>query len=265
MPYRRKRNVRNVRRRRRRGFGLDLDLGGNVPLFGGSKLRLGTRAVKKIARREIMNQEETKLITFGQTNFGGGTGSNSPLLNNTVYTYNPVHLISQGVQDYQRTGQQIFIRHIRFRILIDVSTSSSSDYEYRMMVITSERNYNNAGTSMTPQSLVSASDLFLPNTYGGFSNLHHAMINNKQGNKVLCDRRVTVKATEGTTASPISREFNLECPIFKKVTFLSTTPPSLLKDVQYHLVLIPNVPGSLTSTTHVPKVSVSALVSYKDA
>ena len=260
-----RRSVGGRRPFKRRGFGLDVALGRNVPLVGGTRLRLGTRAVKRIARREIMKQEETKMATFSMSSYPGGTTFESPLNNNTLYTYSPVHLVDQGDGVNQRVGRTIYLRHLRFRVSVLTPASTNVDYTYRMIVIESEQNYNNPNSIMYPVAVVGASDLFQQTSISSGASLHHALFDNKKNFRVICERRVTVKASAATSASPQEREWNLECPIMKKVIYTSETIPSLLKDKQYHMVFIPNQVGAASASTHQPRVTVQAIVSYKDS
>ena len=268
MPYYRRKPTYKKKpfAKKRRGFGLDFQVGRGVPIVGGTRLRLGTRAVRKIARREIMAQEETKLRTFAISSFPTGTAYNTPLLNDTVYTYCPLSLIPQGDDVTERVGRQIFVRHVRFRIVTAVPSTANVDTTYRMLVIWSEQNYLQTGGVFAPMSsLVKATDLFQDSSIGTGASLHHALFDNKKNFKVICERKFMVKASNATNPSPYEREFNLECPIMQKVTMVLDTIPTLLKDQQLHLVLIPNQVGAATSTTHQPRVTVQAMVTYKDA
>lgn len=251
MAFRRTyRKTYNRKPLRKRGFGLDVKVGRNVPFFGGSSLRLGTRAVKRIARREIARQEEVKQQTFGLFR--------DTLIHNTLYTMAPTQAIAKGVDANQRTGDQIFLKHVAMKLGIGNYSAGgvgTGQTKYRVLGMWLDKQCTAVNPATTLWSGVGASDLL----HGSANNVN-AMINNKLGAKIICDRVYTIApSAEGNRLAQVK----IDCPINRKVTY--TSNGVYFKDEQLYFVVIPWATNPTATTNYAGQLLVDGIVTYRDA
>lgn len=247
MPYRR---VRRQRGRKRKRWYASAQIGKNVPFIGGTGFRIGTtRRVAKIARAIVNKDRETKQYPFS-FNQGG-------LLENTVYTSAPVQFITEGTDDNQRIGKKIFLRHLNLKGQI---YGSYPVYFVRVMVYWSPTETTITGTYPTLSNVsVGTTQLFTP-TVGAYAFAH---LNNKLGNKMLCDR--VYKVDSETSGTPDERKFRIDCPIFRNIQYANNAAPSLLHgDQLYVSVIVHQINVSGGSATSVGIVC-NGIVTYKDS
>lgn len=250
MPYRTFRKTYRRKPLRKRGFGLDVKVGRNVPFFGGSSLRLGTRAVKRIARREIARQEEVKQFPCG---FFADA-----LQHNSVWTFAPTQGITKGVDANQRTGDQIFLKHVTAKMQVgnySVGGIGNGQVKYRVLGMWLDKQYTATNTWNGLFSGVGSSDVFI-----GSASLVNALINNKLGAKVICDKIYTVAPSdEGKKVINLK----LDCPINKKVTYSANG--KYFKDEQLYFVIVPWATMPSATTNYAGQLLVDAIVTYRDA
>lgn len=234
------------RRRFRRRFYFDARIGKNVPIIGGTGIRFGKRAMRKVARSEIMRNEETKIWATTEI-------ASNVLTQNTMYTLSPIQGLIQGVAENQRVGQQVFMRHLKIRGSITNNVATPSVY-YRVLVCWLDEQFVQGWAFVTGQ-------INQPLLFYGSGNLTTALLNNKTGAKVICDRYYyNVAQYSGNYKI---RKFSIDCPLFEKVTF--NTTGVLLNQKQLYVVIIPFTPGGINDTTAVGELRVSSILSYKDA
>ena len=239
---------RNTRKGlKKRGFQFQASIGKGVPFIGGSSIRLGTRAnaVKKIVRRELNKNEETKIWATSDLKSTG-------LLQNTLYTISPM-VVAVGTGVNQRIGTQIFVRHLKVRLAIS-NTNTQSSIQFRILTLWSDKQYALDWTAYG--AALGSTDIFYPsNNYTG------ALINNKLDTRIICDKIYTVKTD--ISGQLIKKNYSYDCPIMKKVTYLGAN--NLVKDSQLYIVIIPTTPLGVNGVTAVGDISAQALLTYKDA
>lgn len=248
MVYRR-RFAQPKKRFNKRGFGVDLQVGRNVPFVGGSKLRIGTRAVKKVVRRELNKREETKI-------FSGSTVVNS-LIEGQPLTAAIPQFIAEGVDENQRTGRKVFLRHLTLKGY----AFSNQPVLFRVLVWWSEKTYAiTASNPMFPNCLVNPTDIFLPSS-GSYV---RGLINNKLGNQIICDKIISVNPTISSQST--DKSFKYDCSIMQNLQYLSASVPSNFSDKQLYVTLIPHSSTSAGSSSPINGgIAMNYLVSYKDA
>lgn len=248
MVYRQNQRRKPVGRRVRRRWYLDASIGKGVPIVGGTGIKMGTNAVKRVVRREIYKQEETKMASFA--------GPTTSLGNGTIYTLTPLKGIVQGTGASERVGDQIYLRHIKMRTTL-VSTVQGA-IRIRVLALWRDDSYVHLNP-YSYQSLIGSTDLF----YSTSASMTHALINNKLDHQIICDKVFTVPHNGGDSVVKPERTFDVDCSVNKKVTFASD---GRLKDKQLYFVLICSTTGSPQGTSDVfNPVSTDFLVSYKDS
>lgn len=262
MAYRRKRQRRARRPQnkfKRRGFGLDVNLGKNVPFLGGSTMRLGTRNVRRMVRREIMKSEETKIRADDITITASGGG----LKNNTFYSIAPTRWITKGTNDYERTGEKIFLKHLTLRLQLQ---SVYYPTEVRIMGILHEKNVNPQASGNGLYQTLGSNDLF----YGTNGYYTHAFINNKLGATLLCDKLIHFgnPNTNSGTRVPDLKTITLDCPINKQMQYAPGDASNGFNDMQFYWVIVcsaPDFPPYAVTSTVVTTGTAQTIVTYKDA
>jgi hypothetical protein len=250
------RRYRRANGKRRRGFGIDFKAGRNVPFIGGSSLRIGTRAVKKIARREIGRAEETKVQTHSL--FGNA------FKGSTLYTLCPLQLISQGSDAHQRVGRSIYLRHLTLKGCNYPALLSSGSYApttFRVMGLWLSKRYLNGGTAIKyNEGGVGSSDLFFS---GGITGMTQALIDNRLDADVVFDRRFVINPI-GATVSRCS-PFTIDYPVFKKVTYEDASVPGYLTEKQFYVVVMADAPTVATGALVNCYQELNIVVTFKDA
>lgn len=248
MAYKNNKQLRKTVKKRglRKRWYFDATIGKNVPLIGGTGIRMGTNGVKKIVRRELGRQEETKIFTTGDL-------LNTGLKENTLYTLSPL-TITTGTGLNQRIGSQIYLRHIKLRMNI-TNTTAQPQVQFRVMVVWSDSQYLLDWTTYAGVGLGSSELFYTSNNYTT------ALINNKLNTKVICDRLFTVNTD--VASAVVRRTFSMDCPIYQRITYLGSN--NLIKDQQLYVVIIPTTPAGVTGTTSIGSFTAQALVTYKDS
>lgn len=241
-----KRTNKKAGTKAKRGWYLDARIGKNVPILGGTGIRLGKRAVQKIARREVMKAEETKI--FNTTMI-----SSTVLTHNTFYTLSPIQGITIGTSDSTRVGQSIFIRHIKVAGNI-FNAAGQAEVTFRIVTLWTDEQYLQ-GWAFT------AGQIQVGSLFYGSNDGTTALFNNKLGNTVICDRKITVK--QQYSGSLVKKHFEYDCPIFQRVQYNSGS--ALLNKKQLYVVVIPYTPGGASGSTAVGSFEIQAITTYKDA
>lgn len=263
MPYNRRYRRRVVRKnqRKRKRWYFDARIGKNVPIIGGTGVRLGTRnMVRRIARSEIAKQEEVKQQYQQWLTSDAVTPVDYRFLDNTIYTFSPPQMISNGVLADQRVGDQIYYKHLLTRL--SISTSAPSMH-IRMVVLWSEADMATLTTS-NPRVLpgLGQADLFYPTNSG----LVDALWNNKLEHSVVCERKfVFINPNPGQY---VAKTYTVDCAINSKVTYKSNNN-RLFKDKQLYVILICDIPevasGTNLSNPKVAQFNIAFLNTYRDS
>lgn len=218
-----------------------------LPL-GSGQVRLSSRGLKSVVKREINKSEETKVYTTGSI-------SSTLLKHNTIYTLQPTQFITQGTDYVNRTGNTIFLRHVKLKGL--VSPGTANYITYRVMGIWSESQY--IGASFAFNSGVGVTDLFHSANF-----YTYALVNPKLPSTVIYDKLHTVKNTITGVESTFPLELDL--PIMRKMIYQPGSGlTKLFKDKQLYIIIIPYVAGGTSGTTNVGAWDLQATCTFKDA
>lgn len=238
---------RAFRKKGRRGFGIDLDLGKNVPLFGGSSLRLGTRSVKKAVKRQILKQEETKkLVTAPAV---------QSMAHNTLYTYQ-LNNILQGTGGASRIGDRVFYCGITAKIqLAQKSTVQNSLWRF---YIIKHRDKYGSGVQGQWGSGIGANLMFRNSDVSPWG-----LVNSDDVN-VVCSK--VLKVDQRFSGENLVRNFKLNCRIMNNFQYRTGDVDG--EFFNYYLVAIPysNTAGQQTTgTSIVADIGMSVEQVFKDA
>lgn len=242
---------RGTRRPLRKRWFVDARIGKNVPIIGGTGFAAGSGAKKKAAplrrmiRREIYKQEEVKTLIANLSSPSGG------MIHNTLYTNAPLQNLQTGTADGQRTGSQIFLRHLKIRGIFRPSVSAGQT-DLRMLVVFADKQVSTPGVWGTGANSLSQTDLMYSTTLP----VPHALLNNKQDFKLLCDRIIPVKYA----GQLIDKRFEVDCPVFKKLTFNGVYN----KEGNIYVVVVAQN-NTVAGGSVVGTVYVDTLVTYVDA
>lgn len=251
--YRKRNYRRRPAGRKTKRWYVDASVPKGVPFVGGSRFQAGSgfqRRMVKVARREIARQEEVKQLQFGLFR--------DTLIHNTIYTIAPTQALMKGVDGNQRTGDQVFMKHIAMKFAIgnySVGNVGTGQVKYRVMGLWLDKQLTSANPSTTLWSGVGSTDVF-----HNSASVVNAMINNKLGHKVICDRVYTVTpSTEGNKVIQVK----LDCPINRKVTY--TSNGVYFKDEQLYFLVIPWATVPTPTTNYAGQILIDGLVTYRDA
>lgn len=243
MAYRRK--PVNKRRNKKRWY-LDATIGRNVPIIGGTGLRMGTqRAVQRQVKRQILKTEETKKLV---------TVIGSPALgHNTIYTAQ-LNNIPQGTSSTTRVGDSVFYCGVNVKAHLTTNVTNSL---WRIYII---RHRDSFGPSVlnTIGSGIGSSLMFRNGDTSPWSYI------NSDDVTVVCSK--TLKVDSKFSGELPYREFRMNCRIMKKFQF-RTGSTSEGEYNNYYMVILPYVTtGSpVTGTTTAGYLQMSVEQVYKDA
>ena len=201
----------------RKRWYLDATIGKNVPIIGGTGLRMGTGMVKRAVRQELARRQDTKILA-GHQAFTGSLGMD------TIYTVSPCQAIVQGTDKNQRVGNEIFLRYIRLHGLLG-NSSTVPETRYRVMCIATNKTYTGSTPyDWTGAGAVSASWI----TDGLFIRpsgtlLYNALIDNQNTNfQVLLDKKIIVRSDVASMTKTVP--FDVSCKVMKRVVFQPLHP-----------------------------------------
>lgn len=244
MVYNRKKNP--VKRKR---WYFDARIGKNVPILGGTGIRLGNRAVKRIVKREVMKSEETKKVVSNYT-LSGGTHAN-------LYTTQLSNL-SQGNTGTTRVGDKVFYCGFIVKGFITPSTSITNSL-WRLYIIQHRDSYTGVANAWNGSTAAGTSMLFR----GGI--VDPTAILNTDDVKVLCQR--TINLSQKFSGEVQEKFFKMNCRIMKQYQF-RTGASTDGEYYNYYLLALPysTTPGfQVTGSTAVGNLTITAEQIFKDA
>lgn len=161
------------------GWGLDFTAASDVKSVGTAK-----------GKRSLQAPGDSQL-SAGVANLGG-----AGLLNDTLYTLNPIAQIAQGTTEASRLGSRIFLRDLILRGVVsnDAATNLSNYRVFRIMLVVSTKQTNPSGFGTG----LGYSDLF----YAGTTPCAYALPNPRVV-KVLCDEIISVTPTVALAATSV--------------------------------------------------------------
>jgi hypothetical protein len=213
------------------------------------------KKIKSIVKSEINKDVETKIFNLGSS-------VSSALATQTVYSLNPLSSIVAGTGVNQRIGQEINLKNLNVRILIqNTSATVRQTTYYRIMVLWHESAYTTSwaysGTALGSSELFHSS-----------SNLLTSPPNRKLGLTLLKDKLMAVRAQTSNAATQSANQttLNINIPFKnKKVGYVPGT--TYLKQRQLYVVVIPGSAdvGLISGVSAVGSIDICGTVSYTDA
>lgn len=248
--------VNYLNRRRHKRWYLDARIGRNVPIVGGTGLRIGTRAnkkptlntVKRIARREALKTEETKqtVITYPRTS----------MYHATVYS-SILNFIETGANADQKTGDRVFYCGYNIRLLIHAQDTNSVPTFWRILVVKLRDKYTTVtANAFNGATGVGASTLFRN------SNVTPIGLINTDNCDVLCSR--VVKFTPDYTGQKMKNVIKMNCKLMKPFQF-RTGSFSEGEYYNHYLIVVPYLDGGTAGSTFVGDVDTVVEQVFKDA
>lgn len=202
-----------------------------------------TALVKRIVQQEIRQEAEVKQTYGHQTLIGHST-----LQHGNIYACSPVMNLVQGDDSNQRTGNEVFLRHLLIKGLIG-NSSTVAEARFRVMVIASRKAYaptlagsyaNWAGIAET----FVADGLFIPS---GYTTPYNALVNYHNTDfRVLSDRKLVIRPNLSSSVKSVP--FTKDIKIMKKVEYRSASAGALT-GMNYYVAIMPYTPGGTTSTS----------------
>lgn len=245
MPYRRK--PVNKRRNKKRWY-LDATIGRNVPIIGGTGLRMGTqRAVQRQVKRQLLKTEETKKLVTQLPQWTMAQG--------TIYTVQ-LNNIPQGTTSSSRVGDAVF--YCGFNVKFQVNQVVPNAI-WRFYIIRHRESYGSPvqGTWGTG---IGSSLMFRGNDVTPTSYL------NSDDVTVVCAKTLKVDA-KFTGEQPV-REFRMNCRVMKNFQFRTNSQ----FDGEYSNYYLVGIPYAVTiggtyviGTTNIGSVNANIEQVYKDA
>lgn len=159
---------------------------------------------------------------------------------NNIYTMSPTQVITQGTANTNRQGDAIYMNALRVNGLFSTPNNASDAFTYRILVVKHGDNLT-APTSLP--SLISHSDLFLPNT--GNTIEVNSLVNPKAVT-VLYDQTVEINSVLETSAEWHRVSFTV--PLNTNFQYASTAS-TFGKNYNLYICLIGCVFGGASDTT----------------
>lgn len=212
-----------------------------------SKGKVST-AVKQYVKKASLMKTEIKNYNL--------VVSNAAVVHATQYAHAMTQGIVQGTTNEDRVGDEIFINAIRFNILV-ASNATAGAYSYRLMLVWSGEEFNNAGT-LASTSLAS-SEVFLP----GFDNGAKFLgVVNRKAVTVLWDRVVDINSNIANTSDCITVSGTIG---MKNQRFPYQAAGSIYgKTKNLYFVAIPNVVNGVTGTTGCGAITITYSIDFRD-
>lgn len=258
MVFVKRRAPARPKRRLKKRWYLDASIGKNVPLIGGTGLRMGSGLIKRQIRQELARQQDNKQVAGHQPyeNLITHLGMD------TLYVSSPVQNMVEGTSNSNRTGSEVFLRYSKVKGLLG-NKSTLAEVRYRLMCVASSKPYS--ATTTTPQSWGGISAQFITDGLfnSGYQVLYNATINNTNSNfKVLEDKKIVIRPTISGSVKTVP--FEMTCKHMKKVTYSGTTSQSVLRGWNYYFIIIPYSAG-LATASEVGFVDSEYLVTFTDS
>jgi hypothetical protein len=194
------------------GWGVSLQLGSGEPSKG---------------RRSLPASIEAKFNTTAVTVSNG--------LCNTLYTFNPLSVITQGTGSNNREGAGIHLKAVSFRY--NLESPGSSSVTWRMMLVAATPQFNMANFG----SGIGSNQLFLSASYNNVLVPH---VDSRLA-KVLCDTTVMVQPS--VTGVQVDSTGFFDCEINMPFEFQSSGVYGTASNL--YIIVMPYIPGGTTGST----------------
>lgn len=203
------------------------------------------RALKNFVRRSVL---EKKLFTE--------TPQVVAMTANTMYTRNLLGNITQGTNNENRVGDNVFIKSFKARLTYDLDyglfPANVSQAKLRVLVVRSREAFNPSGYGSGIGSYI-----FL-NT----ANPLESMVDFRTC-QVVCDHMKSFKSQSGINQGKERLTFDIDCPINKNVQYQSAASFTLDSN-NYYIILVAGCFGGVTGTTVMGSVYGQHVVSFTD-
>lgn len=175
------------------------------------------------------------------------TSLTQAMTHNTIYTFNPLSVITQGTAGYQREGNGIQLKGISFRFTLESWPDKSS--VVRLMVVASTKQFSSAGLGAG----LGSGDLF----FSGTVNSVVGHVDSRLA-KVVCDVTYELKPRTATQLDVLSDCFDCEI----NVPFAYQSASSYGESANLYLIATACTPNGVTGTTNCVTLIGETLVSW---
>lgn len=242
--YKRK---KGVSKKTKRGWYAKADLG---PL---GRYELGKRGLVTAVKRSVQASTMEKNV-YSQTL------SASALKHSTLYTYNILANIGQGLGHSNKEGRTIHLKGINMNMLVSATFSSLptnvSDTFMRCMIVKSDQRFNPSSTSLGSGF---GSDIFFDT-----GNPHFAYVDNTKIS-VLYDETIKIDNQSSNTVAIRQKVHKLHLTVDKKVTFTGDGSGNYTKNGDYYLIVIPFCnAGSTGTTTAIAGLDIAQCITFAE-
>lgn len=245
--YAKKHNYRGKRLQKRWYF--DATIGKNVPIIGGTGLRMGSGPLQKRSLNALVKQAVTATLPQKHKVIDAVTAAK--YAHQTNYTFNPLGNIPVGTGEQQRLATEIRVKYIKLRICLQNDTTlgaPAQNFPKQVRILWVRSDEQVMGGLDTFGSGLGNSALWQP----GFSLPFNAFIDSDRCT-VLADKIVKLPnptiADAATLLQQTSVVFDFDCPIPAggipfKYDGLTTNYSSVNKNL--YCVMIPYMPDGTT-------------------
>lgn len=203
--------------------------------------RTKTQRKRKAPARKGNSMKRQLLAVAPKYHFGvSDSVLGATLLHNNIYCQSPTQLITQGTSNTNRQGDAIYMNALRINGLFSTPDNASDAFTYRIMVV---KHGDNLAAATSLPSLLSHSDLFLPNT--GNIIEPNSLVNPKSVT-VLYDQTVEINSVLATSAEWHRVSFTV--PLNTMFQYQGTAS-TFGKNYNLYIVLIGSVFNGVSNTT----------------
>jgi len=260
MVYRKKTYGKSKKQKR---WYFDATIGKNVPIIGGTGLRMGTGALGKRSLTAAVKTIVRKGIEATHYKIFDGNTSNVTLQHSTLNTLNLLGNIPRGDNWNNRNGDIIHISCIEIYLSMIANTTNSlpNDIKVKYWVIRDEDEYLNAsdaiGSGVGSNKFIN-SPLYA--TEGLWDTKKVSVV--ASGVHLFKSTSLTVSGGTYVTPAQTKTERLLICPNSK---FVYETQTNFGKNPNYYLVVVASTPNGILGTTNLCYLSVDGMVKFKNS
>lgn len=225
----------------------DATIGKNVPIIGGTGLRMGSG----LAKRSLMVQptmNKQKIISGGST---------ATMKHNTLYTLNPLGNITIGSGDNARLTNSIFVKNVVLKMNVNDNGAGSlvNSKIYRALWVLLDQEYLSGSDALGAG--VGSTDLFVQGaSYTPLSAIDHNRC------KILYDETFTMNPTISTGQMCQFHNFTLP---YGKIFKYSTPTSNYSNQGNLYFVIVGYETGATAGVTNVLAVDFECTVNFTDA
>ena len=229
---------------------VDAQIPKSVPFVGGSSFKAGSGTLSKRSLTNLIKrtgEAKQKLVVGGAV---------PAMLQNTLYTFNPLGNIAIGTGTINRIGSSIFIKSfdIRMTLSLNGATSGLETTHFRILCVKIDQEYLTGSDAMSAG--VGSTDLFV----NGSNQMINAHIDPNKAT-VLYDE---VHRVGGETQ--LNSQFLSIKGLIKDKSIRYATPTSNYSNFgNYYLVIAPYTVGKTSGVTIVGDVRFETQVNFTDA